>query len=909
LARVIPSGSVPVLALLLGLLLGSGPAFPARAAEHELLILEVRLGGHVLSAAMPGLLRGDRTLLPLGELCRALEFPIRADPAAGRGEGWFLTPGRTFSLELGTGEVRVAGEPAAWDEDAVATEADDLYVDARLLAQWFPVNLTVDLPTLQLLVYSREPLPVEQRLERERRRDRALAFRGASPEPSYPRVEAPYGWAGWPSLDVSLGGAHRRDPEGDSWDGSYSAFAAADLLKLSGDVFVSGRDGEALSELLLRLGKTVPDGGLLGPLDATEFGVGDVFSPSSALLTRGRRGRGLTVGNFPLERPGEFDRTTLRGEAPPGWEAELYRNGALLDFQVVQGDGRYEFEDVPMLYGDNLFVVALYGPHGQRKEETRRAYVGPGLIRPGQGHYRLAVGQHEEDLIPVGEDRDDRDARQGKPRAYAEYERGLGESLSAALSLASVPLEQDGEAEQHHYLGLGLRASALGLFSTLDLAADVGGGRAAQASVQARWGRVGLFGEHARFWDFESERALDGDPLVHRTRARADGAGVLALPFSLALGAEHDERESGRSNTRASSRLSVSARRLLVTNEAGWVVQDGGGLDRDEQVTGQCLLSGRAGNVSLRGAVGYEAHPVARLTTVRFTADWSSIAWGRFSGEVLRDLDGMETTTVALGWDRDLGLCRFGLRGGYGDDGTFTARASVDFSLGAEPRGGWKVSSQPVARKGSALARVLLDANGNGEVDPEDVPLEGVTFRVNRADRRELATGADGDALLTGLPAHRVSEVSIEPSSLADPFWVAQPPGRGVLVRPGGAPVLEFLVRETGEVEGTVYVRRGGEVRPAPGVRVQLLGSDRQVVQEVESAYDGFYLFERIPLGTLEVRLRPGEVERLDLEPPGARPVAITSGQPVARGADFVLESALLLARQKPGEAGEGAFP
>ena len=57
-----------------------------------------------------------------------------------------------------------------------------------------------------------------------------------------------------------------------------------------------------------------------------------------------------------------------------GWDAELYRNGQLLAFAENRADGRYEFIDVPLLYGQNRFEVVLYGPQGQI---TARCEVGP----------------------------------------------------------------------------------------------------------------------------------------------------------------------------------------------------------------------------------------------------------------------------------------------------------------------------------------------------------------------------------------------------------------------------------------------------------------------------------------------------------------------------------------------------
>jgi len=76
---------------------------------REPLILELRLGDLRLSDGFPALLSGSSLELPLGDLARALDFPISADAQAGIAGGWFLAENRLFSLSLGRREVTRAG--------------------------------------------------------------------------------------------------------------------------------------------------------------------------------------------------------------------------------------------------------------------------------------------------------------------------------------------------------------------------------------------------------------------------------------------------------------------------------------------------------------------------------------------------------------------------------------------------------------------------------------------------------------------------------------------------------------------------------------------------------------------------------------------------------------------------------
>src|SRR5690606_39713439 len=116
-----------------------------------------------------------------------------------------------------------------------------------------------------------------------------------------------------------------------------------------------------------------PDGGLLGPLGATQIAVGDVETRSGALAGRSGVGRGAYIGNYPLDRSSSFSTTTLRGAMPAGWDAELYRNGQLIAYQGSSMDGRYEFGDVELLDGRHDLAIVPYGPQGQvRRASTTR---------------------------------------------------------------------------------------------------------------------------------------------------------------------------------------------------------------------------------------------------------------------------------------------------------------------------------------------------------------------------------------------------------------------------------------------------------------------------------------------------------------------------------------------------------
>ena len=68
---------------------------------------------------------------------------------------------------------------------------------------------------------------------------------------------------------------------------------------------------------------------------------------------------------------------------------------------------------------------------------------------------------------------------------------------------------------------------------------------------------------------------------------------------------------------------------------------------------------------------------------------------------------------------------------------------------------------------------------------------------------------------------------------------------------------VEFAVISAGEIDGVVYRQKGDWSDPASEVIIQLVDDKGDVVKEVKSQYDGFYLVEFIKPGIYTLRMIP----------------------------------------------------
>jgi len=129
----------------------------------------------------------------------------------------------------------------------------------------------------------------------------------------------------------------------------------------------------------------------------------------------------------------------------------------------------------------------------------------------------------------------------------------------------------------------------------------------------------------------------------------------------------------------------------------------------------------------------------------------------------------------------------------------------------------------------------------------------------------------------------------IDEGSLIDPFWIASPSAVQITLRPGVPGEVDFAVMSSGEIDGTVYRRNEKWSEPVSDVRLQLVDASGEVVKEVKSQFDGFYLLDFIHPGSYTLRIDPEQLASLDLPPVPSVDVEIGSDGTILNGKDFII--------------------
>lgn len=837
-----------------GIALHAQPVQGWHANDDDSLIFELRSGRYRLEGDIRGYNTDRGVCADLGDVIQSLDLPIRLDTKSRRATGWLFAEDRTIAIDRDANSVQIMNEQLGLAPHEIHDTPEGWCVDSKTLSRWLGIDLVAD-PYNQVLRIEGDPsLPFLQAIERRNRAARLRGPRQAFDLSTLPQADMPYRTWRQPSVDMSASFDFDKRPGGTHSRLRYELFASGELAGASYDArFASNYSGEPGS-LRLRMFRYDPDGGLLGPLRATKIAVGDVESETGTLAGRNGYGRGAMVSNQPVVRAASFSRTTIRGTIPSGWDAELYRNGQLIAFQAGGADGRYDFIDVDLMFGNNDFEVVLYGPQGQIRRETSSIPVGMESIEPGKTYYWAAAIEQGRDLLTFN--RDFIDPFTGW-RWGAGVEHGIDERTMAGLTAQSMMLR----GTRHTYLEANLLRAVGPMLVELSAANSPGRGTALQAQALGRLGRVNY--EFRTLWiDGGYESDIVQGHIASETGFRLNSSlrlGRVTLPLEAEYrregwrdGSTVNEWLVRTSFNRAGVSLTAALHHLWAEGAAGprAVAEQGYRLN--------LLGNTRFGRFSLRGDARFRLSGAASgFEAARLVGEYPLTDRSDLRGEIEHyALDGR--TDFRLGYTREFRHFSLQARGETGSDGRVGFGLSLAMSMGPDPAGGVRFSHEKLARTGQTAVTVFRDDDGDGRRSPGEGAIEGVGVEAGFT-ARDAITDGKGVAIIEGMRPYVPVLVTIDTGSLPDPYL--QPVGKGVVVtpRPGVVAAIELPLAPTGEVEGTLYGLAG---TARGGVELELVDGIGRVVASARSEFDGFFLFDAIPYGRYVLRVA-GESARV----------------------------------------------
>jgi len=861
-----------LLALALALPGPAAPQEPGKArerprAEDDVILFALRLGDVELADSFPARAQGDGYLLPFGELCQELDLAIQVDPGGTSASGFLITENRPFRLDARAGTVTVAGQTRALDPKLMAVRDGDLYLDTRLLAQCLPLEFQVAPRSSLITLVPREPLPLQERWAREGRSGR---LRGAAAPEAFEPWPDPYRLLDLPAVDLTLG---------HTWGGGRRAFtqgtvaAAGDVLWMSTNAYALFNDPGGLRQFRLTMGRKDPHGGMLGPLNATEFGFGEVLDPGMPLVAAPWSGTGMVLSNRPPQLGNAFDRHSFQGPLAPGWQVELYQNEALVAFQASRPDGQYQFLNMPLYFGINRFRLVFYGPQGQRQEERLRFDVSQNQTPAGAFYFHLVGLEPHTDV--------------GR-RAQFEATYGLSEQLTATFGTARVTL--DGLVHEYHEVGL--QGFWKPISGSLLAGNDTRGGSVAELALRKALGSASAVLKETRFRDgFVSEVFQSPlGPLARRSSLEFSAAlPTLQAPLlNVDLSGFRDEGAKGGTADTFNARLSTSTQGYFLSNQLSRTLVRAPGLAAATTYSGNILASKTFRGFAVRGQATYNLTGARTLQTLGVTADlfrWSPLS---VQGGYTRAVATRENA-VNLGLLQGQGHVSFGANFTYSNLTRLSANLTLRMGLFVEPRGHQAVTTgMGVAGTGAVAAEVFVDANGNGRRDPGEKPLADVAMTVNGA-RQEQVTDAQGRVFLLNQAQQVDAQIAIAPATLEDPLMRGARPGSQITPRNGHVTRLEVPVVMVSEISGTAWLQGPGGRKELAGLRLELVDGAGKVTKSLRTAHDGFYEISNLAPGAYQLRVAPSSATALGAVLPPPRALQLAPEGSMLEGVDFLL--------------------
>lgn len=820
------------------------------------------------------------------DLFEVLDFPIDIDFDNKIMKGWFIRENNKFEFNFNSfidGNnvpiVSLNGISGPVDTTDFLIEGNSIYVEGNLLSQWFGLGLTYKFNDLQIKLIPKEALPIEARLARQSKKINTTQ----KSLPTRPWKESPYQMISSPLVDLQI--QHSDSSRDTRRFSSYSALGSHDLAFMNTEYYVAGRSDNELSDARIKFSKELKPG-VFGFLPAANISFGDINSVNINSARTGGLNRGVSFSKT-LSEVNDNQRININGDIQPGWDVELYQNNILVANQTSVETGRYEFDNVDLLYGDNNFEIISYGPQGQVEHDYREVFIDSNALSSLEQDYGFSIIEVGKSLLSVNDEL----ITENKGLLFAgTYSLGLTDWLSVTLGQSSF-FSDELENEFNYSFGTNLT-----LFENILLHADFSINQnnivRSYFTGRTQWlGQSLFYSLNQQDYSLVLEDGLDKKVTENLHLLRMGGQLLDFNSYRLNYNNQLSYRDgiNGIETTQFVNQLSLSAGRFAIQHSLDWQkTQDL--ISSSETVDAYMQIQRQLGRVFSRFLVGYSIKPETEINSIRTELSWSMF-------ENLQSDFKFNYIPSAEQYRADLGLTwrhdTFTITNNfsYNNDDEWSIGLFLRFGIGYDVNGNNAfMSSTPLTNTGVMSVRVFEDENNDGIFNEGETPIEGAKVRAIQAQRQAIS-GSDGIAIIKNLPVNVTTDIEIDSSTLSDPFYILSSKGVSITPRKAFLDRTEYPVVTSSEIDGTIYaVDLDSQERSLAYVPIVLLDEDGAVVATTQSEFDGYYLFVDLIPGQYFVSIASDYLKKHKLEHIDDLSVNLSVQGDVFSGSDFLIK-------------------
>lgn len=854
------------------------------AADNEL-FLELQVDGkRRLDLFLALLNEQEEVLLPLNDIMQGFGFPIAVNLDNATAEGWFVREENHFYLDVGRQKLEIGRQPRPFPQEQLVVTEEDIYVPLALMAEWFPFKLEVAYN--DLILYATSTLTLPEKAASARRKIWADLKKAQAARVTNASVSAtvlPYGKFYLPSARLSFSSGFSREETGEVLNESGVQFQSqGDILGFSTQITADGEYNQNapnpfdLNHIRLRLNKDSPTGDLLGFLQATELELGDISGNSVPLASTQTNGRGVQFSNEPLGFVESVNTFVLRDFAPVGWDVEVYRNGNLQAFDVVNESGEYIFEDLILQPGLNVFRILLFGPQGERQERIERFNLGAGLIDKGQLYYDVQVLESGQSLFKLTDTNTPSIASSNVRLQY-----GLNQNISIIGGLYTGPVAGGNIAE--NLWNFGLRGGFGRNYSQIDWT-QAESGQGLTGLYQRSFGKNTTLG--IEFTDLEGSLANNAGFLQQQRLTATQQLNLLNKPLQLSL---NYTRETNLNNSMTHTIDSVQATRLLgVAFNHGLSYE--WREENDPRILGNLDFTKSIAEHTLRGGIAYDPDLKGWLRTARLGAQLQLFDDKQLNLNLAHDFGDSSLTTLSSGFNIPLGATNLQMNSSVTNTGAASVGLGLALNFAPTLNAAKPFKLQPKGSGfgyGSVQVRVFIDENNNQTYDESEALLENVALR-NGKNGFTVKTGHNGSAVFHNLTPWQQIPLILEPESLPDIYYVSETPKQFIVAHESFSGTVDFPIIRLGEMSGTVLSQQGTVRRQIANIPVELISPDGETLETVYTEHDGYFIFQAKPLGNYTIKV--GDVSELGFRATSARKISLSNAEPELSDVNLLVE-------------------
>ncbi|MEY4978538.1 MAG: hypothetical protein RLZZ352_808 [Pseudomonadota bacterium] len=776
------------------------------------------------------------------------------------------------------------------------------YISYNFVSDILKIQVTYDEQIGTIDVLTRERWPSERRSLREqqwRRLENAAAEASAAAVP----LVLDYKATGAPQADIAISAYNSSQGSGSDFFFNF----VSEALYMTNTLAMSGSLDNGVRQVRMQTGRTDPAGSVFGIPNLYKFELGDVIGSAMPMIGSMAPGRGLLLRAAPLDQYDEYERTDIVGQAPPGWDVELYASGTLLAVVKAQADGLYRFINVPLRYGINNFRAVMYGPAGQQRQEFFQKRVGQSMLREGETHAYSYLAQPN---TPVLSTRYSTVTPSKDWVGSARVDYGLASQVTLSTFLArsqyadwvsGTGLAVDKLAD---YAGFSARSALTVGELDAGVVKQMDGSLGKYANLIVPVGDYSLATSLQLYGDrfFSAGNRYENEWIQRRLRLRANSPfnWFHQDGFVTASLEKMDLENNGRVTLSTLSYMHALSNAYLNHNlESENFKRTVLGVNRDSnKLRYRGFAAYRYEDINFRAEVGYLLRGFDQgFEFVALNADWQHDNGVSLNGNYTYRSNGTSTAQLRLNRKVKMLIWSLGVGKSTNSDYSFTASVGMNFGVGYSPSIGTIYSEHARTPFSQLSTRLYHDVNRNGRFDQDvDRPVPNISAIVNNR-RAENASNQDGLLHIDKVSTTRRQTIQLNSDDLAEYFLVAKVPGFQISARPGQEHHLPFDLMEMGEISGLMIVKeRDGSKFPVSGVRLQVVNEDGVVVQETNSLSDGFYIFDKVYAGKWTIRLHPEQL-------PIYEDICMDEVHVELTDEELVLSNVNLLAERRPKKA------